>query len=340
MQPATTETEAFPLHAFVRFSPLVAYWGLAALVAACVAGLMVGLEWGKLHIGMADDGLLSVKLAPAMCSIYLLGAVLYLAWGVRRVAWLAGVARGFTFFAAAGMAGFLPVISWESYQVLQQGHWGISNLYEVSILLLAVVGLVGIWFEKRSGAPALGLCLAPLFIGGISFLLWLHSIGEAGPRILVPALESYWLPIHVTANFIGYGCFAVAGAGGLMQLWRARHDRLGKKSWLPAQDVAENISARSITIGFPVFTTAIVLGSAWAYSAWGGYWSWDPKETWAFIVWLVYGAYLHARIGRRWHGPRLAWWAVLGFAVTLFCYLGVNMFLGGLHSYGSLQAMQ
>jgi ABC-type transport system involved in cytochrome c biogenesis permease subunit len=85
-----------------------------------------------------------------------------------------------------------------------------------------------------------------------------------------------------------------------------------------------------------VFSLAVVLGSAWAYEAWGGYWSWDPKETWALIVWLVYGGYLHARLTHGWNGPRLAWWAILGFGVTLFCYLGVNMLLSGLHSYGKL----
>jgi len=138
------------------------------------------------------------------------------------------------------------------------------------------------------------------------------------------------------ANFIGYGCFAIGAAAGAAILVRAHKDSQNKPSRLPTTDKLEKLAYQSIVIGFPVFSVAILLGCIWAYQAWGGYWSWDPKETWALIVWLMYAAYLHARAGLRPRPVVLAWWLLAGFAATLFCYIGVNMFLSGLHSYGSL----
>ena len=142
------------------------------------------------------------------------------------------------------------------------------------------------------------------------------------------------------ANFIGYGAFAVACAAGMAYLVRAHLEARGKQSRLlavlPSLEQLDQLMYKAVAIGFPAFTLATILGAAWAAEAWGGYWSWDPKETWALIVWLVYGAWLHMRITHGWRGRVLAWWAVGGFLVTLFCFLGVNMYLSGLHSYGRL----
>jgi cytochrome c-type biogenesis protein CcsB len=107
-------------------------------------------------------------------------------------------------------------------------------------------------------------------------------------------------------------------------------------SFLPAPELMDDLMHKAIAIGFAFFTIATILGAMWAAEAWGGYWSWDPKETWALIVWLNYAAWLHMRLIKGLRGPVLAWWAIVGLFVTLFAFIGVNMFLSGLHSYGAL----
>lgn len=139
--------------------------------------------------------------------------------------------------------------------------------------------------------------------------------------------------MHVPANFVGYGAFALAAMIAPAYLLKANGKMV---SYLPDLKILDEIMYRAIAIGFAFFTIATVLGAMWAAEAWGGYWSWDPKETWALIVWLNYAAWLHLRLMKGLRGPVLAWWALIGLIVTTFAFLGVNMFLSGLHSYGSL----
>jgi cytochrome c-type biogenesis protein CcsB len=148
------------------------------------------------------------------------------------------------------------------------------------------------------------------------------------------------MKIHVPANFIGYGAFALAAMVGVVYLLRLRGERVNpggfSASRLPALEQLDDLMYKAIALGFGFFTIATVLGAMWAAEAWGGYWSWDPKETWALIVWLNYAAWLHMRFTKGWRGAPMAWWALIGLFVTLFAFLGVNMFLSGLHSYGQL----
>jgi cytochrome c-type biogenesis protein CcsB len=166
--------------------------------------------------------------------------------------------------------------------------------------------------------------------------LGLHS----GIEPLVPALQSNWLLYHVITCFLGYAAFAVACGISMMYLIRDGHDRTdsanvnGVVATFPTSRILDDLNYRAIMVGFPLLTLGIVTGAAWANYAWGTYWSWDPKETWSLIVWFVYAAFLHARITRGWVGRRAAWLSIIGFAATIFCYLGVNLFLSGLHSYG------
>jgi ABC-type transport system involved in cytochrome c biogenesis permease subunit len=154
-------------------------------------------------------------------------------------------------------------------------------------------------------------------------LLASSSFMDSAPRPLVPALKSNWLTIHVLLSFISYAAFAVAFVAAIVFL--ASKDKRSSK--------ADETSYRSILLGYPFLTLGIVTGAVWANQAWGSYWSWDPKETWALITWLIYGAYLHLRLTHGIQGIKSSIMAVIGFGLVLFTYFGVNYLLSGLHSY-------
>ena len=154
---------------------------------------------------------------------------------------------------------------------------------------------------------------------------------EAVP--LVPALQSYWLWLHVSVTLFGEAFFALAFITSIMYLVAESKNRRGVKTGLTAEKL-DSISYRCIAIGFPLFTLGgLVFGMIWAYKAWGAYWSWDPKETWSLITWFVFALYLHTRIVMGWKGRRSAYVAIFGFLSALFTYFGVNYLLAGLHSY-------
>jgi cytochrome c-type biogenesis protein CcsB len=173
-----------------------------------------------------------------------------------------------------------------------------------------------------------------IILAAVAFILW-YTFDRGAHEIqpLVPALQSWWMKIHVPANFVGYGAFSIAAMIGVAYLL-ARKGVLTRL--LPPAEVMDDVMYKAIAIGFTFFTIATILGAMWAAEAWGGYWSWDPKETWALIVWLNYAAWLHMRLIKGLRGPVLAWWAIIGLFVTTFAFIGVNMFLSGLHSYGAL----
>jgi cytochrome c-type biogenesis protein CcsB len=148
---------------------------------------------------------------------------------------------------------------------------------------------------------------------------------------LNPALQSFWLPVHVILLFLGDGAFALAAAAAVMYLIQERQLKRKRLSgWfhrLPNLDLLDELNYRCLTIGFPLLTVGIITGSLWAQQAWGTYWSWDPKETWSLITWLLYAALLHGRLTVGWRGRRAAVWALVGFASVLFTFLGVNYVL-------------
>jgi len=165
------------------------------------------------------------------------------------------------------------------------------------------------------------------------------STVESSIQPLVPALQSYWLHIHVITCFIGYAAFAVSSGIAVVYLLKDSKSKKGEGDkgllgMFPSTKVLDDLVYRAVITGFPFLTAGIITGAAWANYAWGTYWSWDPKETWSLIVWLIYAAFLHARITRGWHGRKTAILSVVGFLATIFCYLGVNLVLSGLHSYG------
>ena len=248
-----------------------------------------------------------------------------------------GGAVGSTLCWAAVVLGFTGMmVRWyESYLVgADVGHIPVSNLYEVFILFSMITALFYLFYEQRYATRQLGPFVLLVISAAVGFLLW-YTVARDAAEIqpLVPALQSWWMKIHVPANFIGYGTFALAAAVGSAYLLKS-HGILADR--LPSLDVLDDVMYKSISVGFAFFTVATILGALWAAEAWGGYWSWDPKETWALIVWLNYAAWLHMRLMSGLRGRAAAWWALIGLVVTTFAFLGVNMFLSGLHSYGKL----
>ena len=297
-------------------------------------------------------------------------------------------------WVAVSMALIGTLVRWyESYLIgADVGHIPVSNLYEVFVLFCWMTATFYLYFEAQYKTRALGALVMLVVSAAVGFLLWYTVVREAHEiQPLVPALKSWWMKLHVPANFIGYGMFAIAAMVSLAYLikqqatetrwykltplWllgvvmcfvpivfrsKSPADVGGSNYWvgyllisglitagillgrhriaarLPSFEVLDDVMYKAIAVGFAFFTIATVLGALWAAEAWGGYWSWDPKETWALIVWLNYAAWLHMRLMKGLRGTVAAWWALAGLAVTSFAFLGVNMFLSGLHSYGTL----
>jgi cytochrome c-type biogenesis protein CcsB len=277
-----------------------------------------------------------------MSALYVMATVTYFGHLFSGNEFTGKVAASLTWSATAlGMTGLM--VRWrESYLMgVDIGHIPVSNLYEVFILFSLITALLYLYYEQRYRTRSLGGFVLLVISAAVGFLLW-YTFDKQAHEIqpLVPALNSYWMKIHVPANFIGYGSFSLAAMIGVVFILKAGAEAKNPDGLmatrLPALPLLEDVMYKAIALGFAFFTLATILGALWAAEAWGGYWSWDPKETWALIVWLNYAAWLHMRLTKGWNGKPMAWWAIIGFFVTLFAFLGVNMFLSGLHSYGEL----
>ncbi len=277
-----------------------------------------------------------------MSALFVMATLTYFAGSIFRSSFTEKVGTGLTWAAVSmGMIGLM--VRWrESYlHGGDIGHIPVSNLYEVFILFSVVTALLYLFYERRYLTRSLGGFVLLVITAAVIFQLW-YSLERNAHEIqpLVPALQSYWMKIHVPANFIGYGAFSMAamiGVAYILVVWRKQvnPDSRWVKA-MPELSLMDDLMYKTIALGFAFFTLATILGALWAAEAWGGYWSWDPKETWALIVWLNYAAWLHMRLTKGWNGKPMAWWAIVGLFVTLFAFLGVNMFLSGLHSYGTL----
>ena len=233
-----------------------------------------------------------------------------------------------------GLTGML--VRWyESYLIgADVGHIPVSNLYEVFILFSLITALFYLYYEQHYATRQLGAFVMLVISAAVVFLMWYTVTRDAAEiQPLVPALQSWWMKIHVPANFIGYGTFALSAMVASAYLLKSSGYLVDR---LPSLEVLDDVMYKAISVGFAFFTVATILGALWAAEAWGGYWSWDPKETWALIVWLNYAAWLHMRLMTGLRGRVASWWALVGLLVTTFAFLGVNMFLSGLHSYGKL----
>ena len=247
------------------------------------------------------------------------------------------------------------------------GYFPLSNLYESLLFLTWMLLTVYLYLEFKTKSKLIGSVLIPvtLLISAFANLTLSPEMQKSSP--LVPALQSNWLMMHVSMMLLSYGTLIMGSLLCILFLVISRYkdvdlkviddsslplynimlDYYEAKLVIPSNEISElgklkllqsldNWSYRIIGLGFPFLTIGIISGGVWANEAWGSYWSWDPKETWALITWLVFATYLHARITKGWEGKRTAILGSLGFFVIWICYLGVNFLGKGLHSYGWL----
>jgi cytochrome c-type biogenesis protein CcsB len=213
------------------------------------------------------------------------------------------------------------------------GHIPIANLHEAASFFAWCIVLIFFFLEYRYRLGLLGSFIMP-----VVFVLMLSS--SVLPRKiepLSPVLQSYWLGIHTVLAFLGDAAFAMAFGIGIMYLIQEHHVKSkhlgGLFDRLPSLQILDEINYRLITLGFPLLTLAIITGAVWAESAWGSYWTWDPKEVWSLITWLVYAAVLHLRLTAGWRGRRAAILAIIGFVIVLFTFFGVNFVLKSMHTF-------
>lgn len=316
-------------------------------IAVAILSLIALQLYGSDLSAAETNGLLKYMLASQSAimwmSVFFIAATFtYFGGLIFRSAYTEKLGSAFTWIATTfGMTGLM--VRWRETHMMGAdiGYIPVSNLYEVFILFAVVTALLYLFYERRYQVRSLGGFVLLVISAAVIFQLWYafeRNAHEIQP--LVPALQSYWMKIHVPANFIGYGAFAMAAMIGIAYVlvnWRAeKNPDSGLVKAMPPLTMMDDLMYKSIALGFAFFTVATILGALWAAEAWGGYWSWDPKETWALIVWLNYAAWLHMRMTKGWSGAPMAWWAIVGLFVTLFAFLGVNMFLSGLHSYGTL----
>ena len=210
------------------------------------------------------------------------------------------------------------------------GRLPLSNQYEFATSFAWGIALAFLLFARAPRYRALGTFVSPV----IFLIIGYAAMQSKQVNELMPALQSNWLAIHVGTAIISYGSFGVAFGGSLLYLMR---DRLAgsafTEKYFPDRDRLDLLNYRVISLGFLFLTLVIITGAIWAQKAWGRYWTWDPKETWSLITWLIYALYLHMRISRGWKGKKAAWFAVIGFLCVLFTYIGVNTWIPSIHSY-------
>lgn len=261
----------------------------------------------------------------------------------------------------AGMVvGAISTIASMVIRYVYAGYPPLSNLFESLIFLIAGIYVLFVLVQLTLKPKFFGLVAAPLvtLLIGFASILPAH-LKNAHP--LMPALQSYWLKIHVSLMMLSYAAFMLAFAAGIVYL--VLHHKAKKEPGFQdgvgggsgGQMLAleggmaldegklstqllffDDLVYRLILFGFPVLAFGIITGAVWANHAWGTYWSWDPKETWSLITWLVYAGYLHARLVYDWKGSKAAWMAIIGFVSVMVTYLGVNYISTGLHTYGKL----
>lgn len=294
---------------------------------ALIASLFMTIGAFAMYLAYAISGLRAARLQTA-------GAVM--TSGTVMVSGPRTAAIG-KYASILGWLATITLLASLTFRTIATGHGPFANMYEFSSAFSFGILAAYVWFERKYHQRLLALVALPVAAAMTGYALTIPPDIEP----LVPALQNnLLLTVHVAVAIIAYGSFAIAFAASLIYLfqvfiaWLQSREEAG--IWgLPKLSVLDEIGYRAVVVGYPFLTLTIILGAVWADTAWGSYWTWDPKETASLVTWLIYGAYLHARVMRGWRGTRAASLLVLGFAATLFTYFG-NLFFGGLHSYSGL----
>ncbi len=219
------------------------------------------------------------------------------------------------------------------HRAVVYGFFPLGTYFDaLSFLAWLIVGLF-IFLDRRLSIPVLGAVVTPM-AAGLMLLGAAFSYQIQGP--VAPILHSWWLPIHVIFALAGNAVFALMAVGGILyifQEWLIKGKRIGRlHRLLPSLETLDKMNRHGLPLGFCLLTVGILSGALWANSAWGQYWSWDPKETWTLITWFTYAAMVHQRIVLGWRGKKAAWLAILGFILVMFTFIGVSTLLGGHHA--------
>ncbi|MDA3791108.1 MAG: c-type cytochrome biogenesis protein CcsB [Desulfobacula sp.] len=264
--------------------------------------------------------------------IYALASIFYIGSFAFKQQFLAKI--GFVVLIIGFLDNTLGIIlRWiESYQ-MGYGHAPFANMYESLVFFSWTVAILYIFVELKYKESIIGVFASPLIFLAIAYASLSPDISSKITP-LIPALKSNWLIAHVITCFLGYSGFAVAF--GFSIIYFVKPQKPGAKSIfakLPSWELIDELTYQMVVFGFLFLTIGIITGAVWANSAWGTYWSWDPKETWSLITWFVYAIFMHLRMMKGWHGKKLALVSITGFMAVIFTYFGVNFLLSGLHSY-------
>ncbi len=269
---------------------------------------------------------------------YLFSTLLYVFLLVFKTPRLGIFATFFTLVAFMIQTAGIGLRWVESYR-MGIGHAPLTNMYESVVFFAWTIIALYLAMEWIFKTKMIGAFAVPLAFLAMAYASFSSNISKSISP-LVPALQSNWLIAHVVTCFVGYAAFAVAAAMGIMYLLKNRSKSASESlpataNHLPSLSFIDDLIHKTLIFGFIWLSAGIISGAIWANSAWGTYWSWDPKETWSLITWFFYAITLHAKYTRGWSGQRIAWLAILGMVSVLFTYYGVNFLLSGLHSYGS-----
>lgn len=232
---------------------------------------------------------------------------------------------------AGNFSGIL--LRWYESHKMGIGYVPLSNMYESLIFFSFVIVLLYLTLiRKKDDNPLFGSVTLPLAFLAMAYASMSPNVSD---RIqpLIPALKSNWLIAHVITCFLGYAGFAVAFGISILYLFKQNKSENVMMSFFPNTEILDELMHKMVMFGFLFLSIGIITGAVWANSAWGSYWSWDPKETWSLITWFIYAILLHVKLMRGWHGRRIAYISIIGFIAVLFTYFGVNYLLSGLHSY-------
>jgi cytochrome c-type biogenesis protein CcsB len=268
-------------------------------------------------------------------TFYKIAAVLYIGSSMTYLVFLvgsSGTRDAFPFILALlGLgAHSLSIL----HRAIFTGFFPFATPFDgLSFFAWTVVGLF-VLVRHRVASPVIGAFAVPL---ASVMLLYGSTFSYQIQAPLLPVMVSPWLPIHVILAIAGHAVFALMAVGGLMYLWQERlikKKRIGRfHRLLPSLETLDTMNRHGLAFGFFLLTLGIMSGALWAASAWGSYWTWDPKETWSLMTWFAYAAMVHQRLVLGWRGKRAAWLAIFGFCLVMFTFLGVSLLLGGHHSF-------